>query len=497
MLKLYNTLSRKIEEFRPIDASGVRLYTCGPTVYDFAHIGNLRTYIFEDILHRVLAYNGYEVDHAMNITDVGHLVGDGDEGEDKLEVGAKREGKSPLEVARFYEKKFFDDLQELNIIKPGKVLRATESIEDQVDIIKQLEAKGFAYKGKQAVYFDTAKFENYGKLSGQEISEKKIGAREEVVVDKDKKHPADFALWFFLTGRYENHVLHWPSPWGKGFPGWHIECSAISRKLLGQPFDIHCGGVDHIGTHHTNEIAQSEAAFGIPLCNYWMHGEFLLIDSGRMGKSEGNLLKLDELKKRGFSPLDFRYMCLQAHYRTQLNFTWEALLSAHQALERLEDFVNSPPTLSRPSMTSPAPPHEEGEKWTVGCAGYEEEFLNFINDDLNTAQGLGLVWKLVDDKEMPTEAKIDSLLKFDKIFGLGLGQPPTMISIPGVPDQVIVSPSPEPLPEIVIENIKSSVIARLHSDYKTSDEARKKVQDEGYDTENIPGGFRVKKRPRI
>lgn len=441
----------------------VGLYTCGPTVYDYAHIGNLRTYIFEDILRRVLEYEGYQVDHAMNITDVGHLVGDGDEGEDKLEVGAKREGKSPLEVARFYEKKFFDDLQELNIIKPGKVLRATESIEDQIDIIKQLEAKGFAYKGKQAVYFDTAKFKNYGKLSGQEISEKKIGAREEVVVDKDKKDPADFALWFCLTGRYENHILHWPSPWGKGFPGWHIECSAISRKLLGQPFDIHTGGVDHIGTHHTNEIAQSEAAFGIPLCNYWMHGEFLLIDSSRMGKSEGNLLTLDELKKRGFSPLDFRYMCLQAHYRTQLNFIWEALLSAHQALERLGDFALS---------------QKAGQ---VGCAGYEEEFLNFINDDLNTAQGLGLVWKLIDDKEMPTEAKISSLLKFDKIFGLDLGKAGADVSISDQASKLL----------------QAREQARERQDFAESDELRKQIQALGYEVMDTSEGQKVRKKIQI
>src|SRR3989344_628835 len=357
MLKLYNTLSKKIEEFKHIKKRRAGLYTCGPTVYDFAHIGNLRTYIFEDILKRVLQYNDYKVDHAMNITDVGHLVGDGDEGEDKLEVGAKREGKSPLEIAKIYEIKFFADLAELNIIEPNQVLRATDSIKEQIEIIEILVEKGFAYKGNQAVYFDTSKFPDYGKLSGQKLSEKKTGARGDVVIDKDKKHPADFALWFFLTGRYKHHVLHWSSPWGQGFPGWHIECSAISRKLLGQPFDIHCGGVDHIGTHHTNEIAQSEAAFDTPLANVWMHGEFLLIDSGRMGKSEGNLLTLSELKKRGFSPLDYRYMCLQAHYRTQLNFAWETLLGAHQTLERLYNFVSS----SKPGQ--------------VGCAEYEQNFL--------------------------------------------------------------------------------------------------------------------------
>ncbi|MEK7618385.1 MAG: cysteine--tRNA ligase [Patescibacteria group bacterium] len=461
MLKFYNTFSRKIEELRPLKGSQVGLYTCGPTVYDFAHIGNLRTYIFEDILHRVLEYNGYKVDHAMNITDVGHLVGDGDEGEDKLEVGAKREGKSPLEIARKYEEKFFSDLAELNIIKPNQVLRATESIEAQIEIIKILEEKGFAYKGKQAVYFDISKFPDYGKLSGQKLSEKMTGARKEIVIDKDKKHPQDFALWFFLTGRYQNHILHWPSPWGEGFPGWHIECSAISRKLLGQPFDIHTGGVDHIGTHHTNEIAQSEAAFGAPLANLWMHGEFLLIDSGRMGKSEGNLLTLDELKKRGFSPLDFRYMCLQAHYRTQLNFTWEALLAAHNALDRLSEF-------------SPAEkPHQ------VGCAEYEQEFQSAINDDLNVPQALGIVWEMVDDSAMPVSARINSLLKFDKVLGLDLANTK--------PQEII-------LPVEASALINARQLARDKKDFAKSDEIRLQIEDLGYVVSDTPGGQKIRKK---
>ncbi|MBI3231751.1 MAG: cysteine--tRNA ligase [Candidatus Doudnabacteria bacterium] len=466
MLKLYSTLNKRIEEFKSVKKNEVGLYTCGPTVYGFAHIGNLRTYIFEDILHRILEYNGYKVDHAMNITDVGHLVGDGDEGEDKLEVGAKREGKSPLEIAKVYADKFFSDLDGLNIIRPNKILSATQSIPEQIEIIKILEEKGFAYKGEQAVYFDTSKFHDYGNLSGQRLSEKKTGAREEVVIDKDKKHPADFALWFFLTGRYKNHVLHWPSPWGEGFPGWHIECSAISRKLLGQPFDIHSGGVDHIGTHHTNEIAQSEAAFGLPLCNYWLHGEFLLIDSGRMGKSEGNLLTLDALKEKGFSPLDYRYMCLQAHYRTQLNFTWEGLLAAHNAFERLAIFA----ALEKPGQ--------------VGCAEYEQKFKDAINDDLNLPKALGIVWELVSDDTMPAGARINSLLNFDEVFGLKLSQQPLSIRI-------------ETLPALVADLLGQRAMARSSMDYQKSDELRKQIEGLGYEIEDTPNGHKVKRKPQI
>jgi cysteinyl-tRNA synthetase len=268
----------------------------------------------------------------MNITDVGHLVGDSDEGEDKLEVGARREGSNPLEIAKKYANQFFDDLAKLNIEIPEKVKTATETIESQIEIIKLLFEKDFAYKTKAAIYFDTSKVRDYGKLTGQSRQEMQAGARSEVVVDPEKRNPQDFALWFFLVGRYKSHVLHWPSLWGEGFPGWHIECSAISRELLGQPFDIHTGGVDHIGTHHTNEIAQSEAAFNKPLANYWLHNEFLMVDGKKMAKSEGNLYTLKELQEKGFSPLDFRYLCLMAHYHSKMNFTWEALERAKETL---------------------------------------------------------------------------------------------------------------------------------------------------------------------
>ncbi len=459
MLKLYNTLTKKADEFKPLDRSEVRVYTCGPTVYDFAHIGNLRSYIFADLLRRALQYNGYKVKYGMNITDVGHLVGDADEGEDKMEVGARREGKSPLEVAKFYEKRFLEDIKALNIEKADEIIRATETIPEQIEIIKQLEAKGFIYQDSSAIYFDTSKLPNYGQLSGQKLSDKKVGAREEVVVDTNKRNPQDFALWFFLTGRYKDHVLHWPSPWGEGFPGWHIECSAISRKILGQPFDIHTGAVDLIGTHHTNEIAQSEAAFGVPLANLWMHGEFLLIDEGRMGKSEGNAYTLDYLKEKGFSAMDFRYLCLTANYRTQLNFTWESLQGASSALNKLYDFVR-----------------EAGEP-KIGCAGYEQDFLNAINDDLNLPKALSIAWDMIGNQEYPTEAKLKSLLKFDQVLGLNLDKPPLV----EIPDQVK-------------QLVKERETARKTKNFSKSDEIRKQIADLGFEVEDTATGPKVKQK---
>ncbi len=472
MLKLYNTLTRKIEPLKPLRDNTVGLYTCGPTVYDFAHIGNLRTYIFEDLLQRVLEYNGFAVNRAMNITDVGHLVGDGDEGEDKMEVGAKREGKSPLEIARKYEDKFFEDLAALNIKLPGLnkperdkwLVRATDVSGEQQEIqniIRILLEKGLAYQTASAIYFDVAKFPNYGALAGQKLFEKSVQARGEVIIDPEKRNPQDFALWFFLVGRYKNHILRWPSPWGQGFPGWHIECSAISRKLLGQPFDIHTGGVDHIGTHHTNEIAQSETAFGVPLAKIWMHGEFLLIDAGRMGKSQGNLMTLHALVQKGFRPLDYRYLCLTAHYRTQLNFSWENLQAARSALERLYDFTRST--------------EEQGIKPAIGCAEYEQRFLEAINDDLNIPKGLGIVWELLGDKDFPTKAKLKPLLKFDKVLGLGLDQP-AQIEIPAEVQKLLAERE----------------AARSAQDFSKSDALRQQIGEMGFEVLDTPQGQKIK-----
>ena len=317
MLKLYNTLTCKKEIFKPLRKDRVGLYTCGPTVYNYAHIGNLRTYVFEDILRRTLEYAGFKVRHVMNITDVGHLVSDADEGEDKLEKGARREGKSVWDITKFYTDAFLKDIEKLNIKKANYILPATKYIKEQIKIIEVLFKKGYAYETPQAVYFNVSKFKNYTKLSRQKLSQKITGAREEVVVDTQKRNPYDFALWFKVVGRFEHHTMRWPSPWGIGFPGWHIECSAISSSKLGQPFDIHTGAVDHINVHHTNEIAQSEVAFGKPLAKIWMHGEFLLIDSSKMAKSRDNFFTLETTINKGFTPLAFRYLVLNAHYRSK------------------------------------------------------------------------------------------------------------------------------------------------------------------------------------
>lgn len=395
----------------------------------------------------------------MNITDVGHLVGDGDDGEDKMEKGAKREGKHPLEIAKFYENKFFEDAAKLNILPPHKLLRATESIEEQIEIIKLLEEKGFTYQDEFAIYFDTSKLSDYGKLSGQNLSDKKTGAREEVVIDEKKKNPQDFVLWFFLKGKFENHILKWPSPWGEGFPGWHIECSAISRKLLGQPFDIHCGGVDHIGTHHTNEIAQSEAAFDMSLCNLWMHGEFLLINGGRMGKSEGNLKTIDSVIEAGYNPLVYRYLCLTAHYRTQLNFTEENLKASQTALNRLFEFS------------------KDNTPGIEGLPEYESEFLKLINEDLNIPAALGITWKMLGSNE-PKDKKLHSLLKFDQVLGLSLNNPPnTEVEIP----------------EEVRILMGKREEAKWNKDYAKADEIREEIKKQGFEILDTPEGQKIKK----
>ncbi|MFA5927629.1 MAG: cysteine--tRNA ligase [Patescibacteria group bacterium] len=457
-MKLYNTLTRNKEEFIPLKDKEVRMYACGLTVYNFAHIGNLRAYLFEDVLRRVLEFHGYKVIHGMNVTDVGHLVSDADEGEDKMEVGAQREGRHPLEIAREYETKFFDDLKDLRVELPDKVVRATESISEQISIINILEEKGFTYKDESAIYFDTSKLPDYGKLSGQKLEDKMTGAREEVVVDQRKRNPQDFVLWFFLTGRYKNHVLHWPSPWGEGFPGWHIECSAISRSILGQPFDIHTGGVDHIGTHHTNEIAQSEAAFGEPLARYWVHGEHLLVDGQKMSKSLGNVYALEDLKKRGYSPLDFRYLVLGAHYRSRLNFTWEALESAKNSFSRAKRIL------------------ESSEGGGAVAQRYLDSFGIAISDDLDTPKALAIFWELLRDENLPLADKLATALEMDRVFGLGLGE----IKAQQVPAEIS-------------DLVEKREEARRNKNYELSDKLRDEIENKGWRVEDKQEGYKIVK----
>lgn len=416
MIRLYNTLTRKIENFKPIRKGRVGLYTCGPTVYNFAHIGNLRTYIFEDILRRTLEYAGYRVRHVMNITDVGHLTSDADEGEDKLEKGAKREGKTVWDIARFYTQAFLRDIRALNIKRAEKLIPATSAIREQITIIKKLFNGGFAYETPEAVYFDVSKFKDYTKLSRQRLEEKKVGARADVVADPAKKNPQDFALWFKRVGKFKNHTMHWSSPWGDGFPGWHIECSAISTSQLGQPFDIHTGGVDHISVHHTNEIAQSEGAFKKPLANVWMHGEFLLVADSKMAKSAGTFLTLHELEKKGFDPLAFRYLILTTHYRSKINFTWESLSGAEQSLDRLRGFI-------RILLSARRGQKRTGEEESL--ERYKREFENALFHDLDMPKALSVFWSIMRAyNTAPARFNPSAVLKliysFDTVFGLGL-----------------------------------------------------------------------------
>jgi len=458
MIKLYNTLTRKKEELKPIHKDWVGLYTCGPTVYNFAHIGNLRTYVFEDVLEKTLRYGGHEVRRVMNITDVGHLTGDSDTGEDKLDKEARAKKQSVEEIAQFYTDAFFEDLKKLNIVKPDIIAPASKFTREQVAVIETLFQRGLAYQTENAVYFDVSKLKDYGKLSGQSLKEKTVGARSEVVVDKEKRNPADFALWFKLTGKFKNHLLHWPSPWGEGFPGWHIECSAISRHFLGQPFDIHTGGVDHIGTHHTNEIAQSEGAFGVPLAHIWMHGEFLLIDTKKMAKSENNFFVLKDIEKRGLDPITFRYLTLGTHYRSPLNFSWEALAGAQNALGNVQRQFHK---LSKPAKTGTT-------KLSKNGISLREKFAVAVNDDLNTPQALAVLHEALDSIELPENERYELASDFDKILGIN-GKPPK-------------------IPEKVKKLAEERESFRTSKQFVQSDRLRDDINALGYEIEDTPQG---------
>lgn len=454
MIKLYNTLTRKKEVFKPIKKKEVGIYTCGPTVYWFAHIGNLRTYIFEDILKRVLEYNGFKVKHVINITDVGHLVSDQDVGEDKILLAAKREKKSAWQIARFYERAFKRDLKLLNIKPPTIWVRATETIEDQIELIKILEKKGFTYIIEDGVYFDSSKLKNYGRLWPKKMKIKP-GARVEMV--PGKKNPTDFALWKFSK---EKREMEWDSPWGRGFPGWHTECVVMSKKFLGIPFDIHCGGVDHILIHHTNEIAQAEAAFGKILANYWLHGEFLLVEGEKMAKSKGNIFTLKDLINKGFNPLAYRYFVLGAHYRSKLNFTFDGLKSAQNALNNLYEKVREIKTSKKASVNKE----------------YKEKFLEFINDDLNLPKALALMWDLIQNEKISPDQKYQTLLDFDFVFGFNLAK----IKKIKIPKEIKIL-------------VKEREKLRKAGKFKEADEIRNKIKERGYWIEDTKRGPEIKK----
>ncbi|PIP29698.1 cysteine--tRNA ligase [Candidatus Jorgensenbacteria bacterium CG10_big_fil_rev_8_21_14_0_10_54_38] len=489
MLKLYNTLTRRKEIFKPLKKKTVGLYTCGPTVYNYAHIGNLRTYLFEDILERTLLRNGYRIKRVMNTTDVGHLTSDADTGEDKMEKGAAREGRTVWDIARFYTKAFFRDIKELNIRKPRHVAPATKFIKEQVALIKRLFKRRYAYETSKAVYFDVSKFKRYTNLSRQKLSGKIAGAREEVIADPEKRNPQDFALWFKLVGRFKNHIMRWPSPWGVGFPGWHIECSAISSALLGQPFDIHTGGVDHIPLHHTNEIAQSEAAYGKPLARFWLHGEFLAIDTKRMGKSEENFITLETVKRKGFPPLAYRYFVLGTHYRKKLNFTWEALGAARRALEKLYGAVEtirgqaakgnqrkSAFNYQRPSVNRKISGHQLIEKSAFISA--QNKFNAALDNDLNTPQALAVLWETVNDTRLSPRAKLPLLLSYDKVLGLGLKTAKKQAAVPAS----------------ILKLVRARELCRTNKQFTHADALRVKIEGLGYRVEDTSSGPKVLKK---
>ena len=464
-MKLYNTMSRRIEEFVPIKENRVSMYCCGPTVYNYAHIGNLRTFIFEDILKRTFLFDGYEVKHVMNITDVGHLTGDGDDGEDKLGKRSRETGESVWDIAAFYTKAFFKDEEDLNIIRPDIVCKATDHIQDMINLIKVLEEKGHTYTSGGNVYFSIDTIPDYGKLAGQSQDEKMSGAR--IAVDGNKRNPKDFVLWF-TNSKFGEQAMMWDSPWGRGYPGWHIECSAMSMKYLGPHFDIHCGGIDAIPVHHTNEIAQSEAATGTKWVNYWCHGEFLLNDKGKMSKSSGEFLTLPVVVSHGYNALDYRYFCLSGHYRTQLKFSWEALDHAKAAREKLVSTVSS--------LKKNEPSKTLGDK----AQSYYDSFSSAMNNDLRAPEALAQMWLMLKDNEVTDGEKLSLLYSFDRILGLELDK------VEAKKDEKVGSDEEWKL-------VEERALAKKNKDWARADEIRAELLRRGFIVKDTPSGAILEK----
>lgn len=452
-LKLFNSLSREKEEFKPVDpGKPVRMYNCGPTVYNFAHIGNLRAFVFADILRRTLEANGHELKQVINITDVGHLVSDGDEGQDKMNKGLEREGlpitlSAMKQLGEKYAQAFKSDLEKLHVKKPDYFPKASEHIDENIALIEILDSKGFVYETSDGLYFDTAKFEDYGKLAGKQLADDDSQARVE---NDEKKSPRDFALWKF------NNRLGWKSPWGQGFPGWHIECSVMSMQYLGKSFDIHTGGIEHIPVHHTNEIAQSEAATGKTMARYWLHNDWLTIEGDKISKSLGNVLYLSSIEKQGYSPLAYRYLLLSARYRTRMNFSWAALDAANQALQKLYTFMR-----------------EHSERGNV-AESYATEFMNALNDDLNTPQAVAVIWKLLDDDSISDEDKVATIALFDKVLALDLANPPEIN-----------------IPVEVKKLAQERQDAREAGDFELADELRERIENAGWQVNDTDDRFEI------
>ncbi|MCA9485540.1 MAG: cysteine--tRNA ligase [Nanoarchaeota archaeon] len=460
-LKLFNTLTRKKEEFKPISKKEVGMYSCGPTVYSQAHIGNLRSYVFADILKRVLKFNGYKVKHVINVTDVGHLVSDSDEGEDKMEKAAKKTGQTAQELADFYFDRFKEDFEKLRILKPWKWTKATEHIKEQIKLVEKLEKKGFTYKTADGVYFDSSKFKDYGKMARLNLKGLQEGKR---VARGGKKNPSDFALWKF-SERPGDRQQEWDSPWGLGFPGWHAECSAMSMKYLGERFDIHTGGEDLIPVHHTNEIAQSEAVSGKKFVNYWVHGAFLLDGEGKkVSKSKGGLYTVSELEELGYRPEHFRYLCLLTSYRKPLSFSLDNLDSAKNAFEKLRRKVLFL--------------KEEKHKGKDLTKDYSQRFLDMVNDDLNISGALGVVWEMLDDFDFKAEGKLKLLDKFDEVLGLGVKE--------FKEEEVSV-------PKEVLELVEEREKLRKAKMWKEADLFRGRILEKGFVVEDKKEGVRIVK----
>ena len=459
-INFYNTLTKNKEEFKPLEGNTVRIYSCGPTVYKDATIGNMKSYIFMDTLRRVLKYNGYDLKHAMNITDVGHLVSDADEGEDKMLKAAREEKKTPLEIAAYYTEKFLQDFDRLNIDRPEIICKATEHINDMMNFVKKLLENGYAYETSTAIYFDVSKLDNYGILSGIDLRKQKAGARVEI--DEEKRNSYDFALWIKAQ---ENHIMKWESPWGLCYPGWHIECSAMSNKYLGEQFDIHTGGIDLVPTHHENEIAQSKGCTGKVPAKFWMHCEFLLIDGGKMSKSLGNTYTVQDLIDKGYDPLSYKMLCYTSHYRNKLNFTWEGLSNAQNSLIKLKEGYAK---------------HKEGTEnieETV-IEGYKEKFLEAINDDLNMPVAMSVIWDIIKNPKKSKQLA-DLLLSFDKVLGIKIDEK--------------IEQKEEEIPQEILELVEQRKIARQEKNWALSDELRDKIKELGYAVKDSKDGMTLEK----
>lgn len=466
-LTFYNTLTKEKEKFIPIEENKVRMYSCGPTVYSYAHIGNFRTYVFVDTLRRVIKYNGFELKHVMNITDVGHLESDADEGEDKMEKAARKENRDPYEIAKFYTDAFLKDMDRLNIQRPEIITKATDNIEQMIEYVQEIIKNGYAYETSKGIYFDISKLDKYPVLSNRCLEDQIAGAR--VDVDPEKKNPYDFALWIKAP---ENHIMKWESPWGLSYPGWHLECSTMGRRFLGEVFDIHTGGVDHIPTHHENEIAQAKGATGKIPAKIWMHCEHLLVDNGKMSKSLGNTYTISQLQEKGIAPLAFRLFCFTSHYRNKLNFTFDGAYGAQKALERLYDGY-----VKNKNGTDIV---EESV-----IKEYKEKFDNFVNDDINIPGAMSVVWDVVRNTKKSRQFS-ELLLEFDKVLGLDIINSEKYL-------EEFKNSQAEELPEEIKELVEQRKQARANKDWSKSDELRDLIISKGYSIKDTKDGIIVKK----